>query len=53
MLTERILNKKKKKEFQEKIRDLESKIYGNNEYKQDLVDQINALSYNNRTKFIR
>lgn len=48
ILTERIINKKKKKEFSDRIKDLELKIYGNNEYKQLLVDQINAISYNKR-----
>ncbi len=49
MLKDKITNKKIKKEFETKIKELESKIFGNIEYKKIFIEQLNALSYNNRT----
>ena len=49
MLKDNITNKKKKKEFELKIKDLEGKIYGDVKYKKIFVEQLNALSYNKRS----
>jgi hypothetical protein len=49
MMIEYIRNKKIKKDFQEKINDLEKKVYGDSQYRKIVNEQLNALSYNKRT----
>ena len=49
MLKDNIINKKKRKEFELKIKDLEKKMYGDVKYKKIFVEQLNALSYNKRS----
>ncbi len=48
MLKDRITNKKKKKEFTERIIDYEHKLFSDNEYKKIFREQLNELSYNRK-----
>jgi hypothetical protein len=49
MLKDKITNKTKQKKFIDKIKDITLALYGK-EYKKIYVEQINALTYNNRNK---
>ena len=49
MLKDKITNKKKKKLFTEKIKELENNIYGKDKgHKKIFMEKLNALSYNNK-----
>jgi hypothetical protein len=48
MLKDKIINRRKKKEFTKKIEELEKNIYGDIKYKKIFIEQLNALSYNKR-----
>ena len=44
----KVIDKKKRKNFKEKISELEQNIFGEVKYKKIVVDQLKSLSYNNR-----
>ena len=49
MLKDKITDKKKKKQFTEKIEELITKMHGKDKgYKKIFVEQLNAISYNNK-----
>lgn len=48
LLRTKIINRRKRKMFKEKISELENNIFGEIKYKKIVVDQLKSLSYNNR-----
>ncbi len=48
LLKKKIIDKKKRKIFREKICELEKNLFGEVKYKKIFIEQLNALSYNKR-----